>query len=539
MSAAHQFELVLLLLGVVVGLELLARRVHLPPAAALIVGGIGLALVPGMPRIELNPDLALVLFLPPLLLGSAFLTVWRDFVANLRIILQLAVGAVLFTTLAVGVVTHWVMPGLPWAACFALGAVVSPPDAVAAKAVLARVKLPPRMVVLLEGESLLNDASGIVLFRVAVAAGLTGAFNAWDAALDFSMVAVGGVLVGVASGFATMALLGRLRDPVLVAVTTLLVAWVSYIAAERLHVSGVLSTVACGLVMGVRQHRVLDATTRTRSRAVWEVTNFVLESLVFILIGLSLRGILQRLGGTWDSIAALAPAVAAIVAAVVVSRFVWMITATYVPRFLIPPLRRLDPYPPLAVPVVMSWAGMRGVVSLAIALSLPLEFPGRDFILATTFAVILVTVLVQGVTLGPLIRLLKLGEFRLKGAGTLADHEARARVAQAQLQAVQQASAGPNGEQRHPRLVEQYTYRARASARFSTAPGEYGPHRSEHFRVVLAAIAAGRAELLRLHEEREVHDTVLHALEEELDLEEMAARRFQSEGELGPAAAMG
>ena len=538
MSAAHQFELVLLLLAVVIGLELVARRMNLPPAAALIVGGIGLALVPHMPQIELDPDLALVLFLPPLLLASAYLTVWRDFVANLRIILQLAVGAVLFTTLAVGVVTHWVVPSLPWAACFALGAIVSPPDAVAAKAVLARVKLPPRVVVLLEGESLLNDASGIVLFRVAVAAGLTGAFDAWDTVLDFSVVAVGGVVVGVASGFATMALLGRLKDPVLVAVTSLLAAWVSYIAAERLHVSGVLSTVACGLVMGVRQHRVLDAATRTRSRSVWEVTNFVLESLVFILIGLSLRGVLQRLGGTWDSIIGLLPAVSAIVAAVVLSRFVWMVAATYIPRALIPALLRRDPYPPLAVPVVMSWAGMRGVVSLAIALSLPVGFPGRDFILATTFAVILVTVLVQGTTLGPLIRALHLGEFRLSGAETLPEHEARAHVALAQLEAVNRESEGHDGAHRHPRLVEQYAFRARASARFSAAPDKHEADRTEHFRVVLAAIAAGRAELLRLHEEGKVHDSVLHALEEELDLEEMSARRFEGEEQLGAEAPM-
>ena len=538
MSAAHQFEVVLLLLALVIGLELLARRVNLPSAAALIVGGIGLALVPGMPQIQLDPDLALVLFLPPLLMASAYVTVWRDFVANLRIILQLAVGAVLFTTLAVGVVTHWVAPALPWAACFALGAIVSPPDAVAAKAVLARVKLPPRVVVLLEGESLLNDATGIVLFRVAVAAGLTGTFSVGEAAVSFGMLSAGGVLAGGAFGFVTMAVLGRLRDPVLVGVTSLLAAWVSYIGAEALHVSGVLSTVACGLVIGVRQHRVLDAATRTQTRAVWQAMGFVLESLVFILIGLSLRGVLARLGGTWDSIISLLPAVAAIVGAVVVSRFIWMIAATYIPRALIPALRRRDPYPPLAVPIVLSWAGMRGVVSLAIALSLPQGFPGRDFILATTFAVILVTVLVQGVTLGPLIRLLKLGEFKLKQSETMAEHEARARVAQAQLDAVNNESEGHDGAHRHPRLVEQYAYRARASARFSTAPDRYGADRAEHFRVVLAAIAAGRAELLRLHETNEVHDTVLHALEEELDLEEMSARRFEGEEQLGSNAAI-
>jgi CPA1 family monovalent cation:H+ antiporter len=172
LTIVSRFELVLLLMAVVLGLELLARRVRMPPAAAFILGGIALALIPGTPDIELDPDLALVLFLPPLLLASAYFTVWRDFRANLRIILQLAVGAVAFTTLVVGVVAHWVEPSLPWAACFALGAIVSPPDAVAAKAVLERLSLPPRITVLLEGESLVNDASGLVLYRFAVAAAL-------------------------------------------------------------------------------------------------------------------------------------------------------------------------------------------------------------------------------------------------------------------------------------------------------------------------------------------------------------------------------
>ncbi len=178
LTPVELFELILLLMAIVLPLELLARRLRLPPAAALIVGGMVLALLPGQHDVELDPDLTLVLFLPPLLLSSAYFTVWRDFRANLRIILQLAVGAVVFTTLVVGVVAHWAVPSLPWAACFALGAIVSPPDAVAAKAVLQRVSLPPRMTVLLEGESLVNDASGLVLFRLAVAAALTGTFSA-------------------------------------------------------------------------------------------------------------------------------------------------------------------------------------------------------------------------------------------------------------------------------------------------------------------------------------------------------------------------
>ncbi len=528
MHPAEQFELILLILAAVIGLELLARRLRLPPAAAFILGGVVLALIPGTPDIRLDPDLAMVLFLPPLLLGSAYFTVWRDFRANLRIILQLAIGAVAFTTAVVGVVAHWAVPSLPWAACFALGAIVSPPDAVSAKAVLARVRLPPRMMVLLEGESLVNDATGIVLFRFAVAAGLTGTFSVAEAATSFGVLSLGGVAVGFVLGHVTMVLLGRLRDATLIVVCSLLAAWGSYIGGEALHVSGVLATVVCGLVMGIRQHRTLTANTRTQATAVWQVVGFVLESLVFILIGLSLRAVVTRLGGGAGVLAQL-PAAGAIVGAVVLSRVAWIFPAVYVPRLLFPALRRRDPVPPVAVPVIMSWAGMRGVVTLAAALSLPDGFAGRDFIVATSFLVILVTVLLQGLTLAPLIRLFKLNEFSLPGPKTLRDDEARARLSAVQYAAVQEKSRREDGTERHPRLLEQYAHRARASARFVESEADLTPERQAHFGVVLHAVEAGRAELLRMHHTGEIHDRVLHALEQELDLEELSARRFRDD----------
>ena len=523
MHPVARFEVVLLLLAIVVGLELLARRLRVPPAAALVVGGIALALLPGAPNIAIDPELMLVLFLPPLLMAGAYITVWRDFRDNLRVIVQLAVGAVAFTTLVVGCVAHWAVPGLPWAACFALGAIVSPPDAVAAKAVLARLRLPPRIVVLLEGESLVNDASGLVLFRFAVAAALTGAFSPGEAAVSFLVLAIGGVAAGLAFGAATTALVARLHDPTLAAVGSLLAAWAAYIVGDAIGVSGVLATVACGLVVGSRQHTSLSAATRTSSAAVWKSGVFILESLVFILIGLQLRGVLARLGG-WEASTTWLPATAAIIAAVVLSRFAWVVPTTYLFRALLPGLRRRDPFPPLAVPVLISWAGMRGVVSLAAALSLPDGFPGRDFIVAATFAVILVTVLLQGLTLAPLIRVLRLGQFELGGRPTLSEAEARARVAAAQLAAVEQLSAA-DGTPAHPRLQKYYSFRAEAAARFSTAEGALAGARIEHFRTILAAVQAGRAEALRLHRLGDIHERVLYALEDDLDLEELVARR--------------
>jgi len=258
---------------------------------------------------------------------------------------------------------------------------------------------------------------------------------------------------------------------------------------------------------------------------VWGVVVFALESLVFILIGLSLRGILTRLGGA-DALLALLPATAAIVAAVIVARFVWIFLGTYVPRLVVPALREKDPYPPLAVPFIMSWAGLRGVVSLAIALSLPEEFPGRDFILAVTFAVILVTVLVQGTTLAPLVRLLIKGDFTLVKSSLLTEAQARALVAAAQLAALEKQSLNPDGTHRHPRLMEQYSYRVNAAKRFSEEAETLTPHRVDHYSAVLAANVAGRTELLRLHRSGQIHDSVLHEIEQGLDLEEVNVQRY-------------
>ena len=529
MSGVGAFDLILFLMAVALLLELLAGRLRMPPAAAFIVGGAALALIPGVPDIEIDPDLVLVLFLPPLLLSSAFFTSWRDFRADIRIIVALAVGAVVFTTLVVGVVAHFMAPFLPWAACFALGAILSPPDAVAAKAVLQRLPLPPRLVTLLEAESLVNDASGLVLYRFAVTAALTGAFSLHEAAVSFVVLAVGGVAVGVGFGLATSWLMRVLSNSLHAIVVSFLVSWTSYIVAERIGVSGVLSTVACGMVIGVTQHRYLTANVRIQAGAVWGVVEFVMESLIFVLIGLSLRGVLSRLGGNVHALDSLIPAGLATIGTVIVARFIWIVLGTYIPRALVPSLRRGDPYPPLAIPVIMSWAGMRGVVSLAAALSLPQDFAGRDFLLATTFAVILVTVLVQGSTLGPLIRWLRPEGFKILHGDTLHENEARARMAAAQLAEVEKHSLQPDNSHKHPRLVEQYTYRARASARFSESQGSLIQHKREHFHVVLAAISAGRTEILRLHSAGSIHDSVLHILEHDLDLEEMSARRHLGE----------
>ena len=418
------------------------------------------------------------------------------------------------------------IPDLPLAACFALGAIVSPPDAVAAKAVLSGLSLPARVVTLLEGESLLNNATGLVLYKIAVVAALTGTFSGAGAAGSFALLILGGVAVGIACGYAASALIGRFLDGELGVAASFLTAWGSYILGERLHVSGVLATVACGIVMGGRQDASLDAEQRFRSQAVWEVISFILESLIFILIGLSLRSVLDRMDPGAIASHQTMLQVAAVVVAVVVSRFLWIIPVTYGVRFLAPALRRRDPYPAFRIPLVMSWAGMRGVVSLAAALALPTTFPGRDFILLATFVVILVTVVVQGATLGPLIRWLRFDRTGSVERGTLAEDAARVGVIAAQIAVVEVTYQNENGINRHPRLLAQLRFRLTAIQRSIEADGALAHVRTGHFDAILDSIAAGRAELIRMFRAGEIDVGVLRALEKELDADEIRARHL-------------
>ena len=526
MSNVSAFKLILLTLILMVGLQLLAKRLRLPPAIALLVGGVAMAFIPGLPPVTLDPDLVLIVFLPPLLMYGAYFSVWDDLKRHLRGILLLAIGAVAFTTLAVGIAVHLVVPALPWAACFALGAIVSPPDAVAAKAVLERLSLPRRLMVLLEGESLLNDAAGLVLVRFAVAAALTGAFSAQQAILTFSVLAIGGVVVGTVLGYLVVFALRYLKDDYLVITVTLLAAWVSYIAGETLGVSGVIATVACGLTIGWYQHEVFSAAVRIRATAFWQVLIFLFEALVFILIGLSLRGVVERLamanhGDGWMTFA---PAIGAVVAAVVLSRFVWIFGVDAIGVLY----RRLRgeaiPASTWRASTIMSWAGMRGVVTLAIALSLPETMPGRDLILLASFAVIFSTVLVQGITIGILIKWLNPEHTHPINSRHLSEPQVVAQLDAAQFAAIEPLVHDANGELIHPRLYEQYRYRAELMQRIRAMESYPRDAVTAHYTIVLTAIAAARTELLKLHREGLVHDELLHVIERDLDYQEVSAQ---------------
>ena len=415
----HPVELVLALLAVAVGLGVAARRMGVPYPILLVLGGLLLGLQPWVPNVALDPQVVFLLFLPPLLYAAAFQTEWADLRRHLRAITLLAVGLVLFTTAVVAVVAHYVV-GLPWPCAFVLGAIVSPPDAVAAVAVTRRLGVPQAVITLLEGESLVNDATALVVLRVAVAAVTAGTFSAAEAGGQFVMVAAGGIALGFTGGWLAVRLHNWLdrherADARLMITVTLLTPFAVYLPAEHLHVSGVLAAVTAGLWVGTRCEQVFRPELYEEARAVWEWIEFLLNSLIFMLIGFALRPVLDGLSDNYAPLDLLGYA-AAVSAAVILSRFLWVYPGAYLPRWLDRViLGQGEPYPPPRAVFVVGWTGMRGVVSLAAALALPVStadgkpFHGRDLIQFLTFWVIFATLVGQGLTLPWLVRRLGLG----------------------------------------------------------------------------------------------------------------------------------
>jgi CPA1 family monovalent cation:H+ antiporter len=515
----HDVELTLGLLVIVAALTTIARVLRIPAPVLLVVGGLLLALSHAIPDVILAPDLVFLLILPPLLYVAGFDTAIRDVHALIRPILSLAVGLVLATTVAVAVVVHTVVPEIGWPAAFALGAIVSPPDAVAAVAVLRRLSVPQRTVTLLEDESLFNDATALVTFQMAVAAMTTASFSLPEATLRFAVVAVGGVLVGVGVGASIALLRQRLTDPPVEIIVSLLTPFASYLPAERLGVSGVLAVVVTGLGLGWWSPRIMDPDVRVRGRAVWEIVAYALNGLVFLLIGLQLSAILPSLSGrsllTTVGLGVLVSAV------VIVVRFIWVAPAA----LGLPILGHRKPWPDV---LIMGWAGMRGVVSLATALALPLETPQRDLLLFLTFCVILATLVGQGLTLPWLVKLLGMSD---DGSG--AEQELRARAAALDAACKRIEKLGQEWPTHLP-LIEtlQAQYRHRAthlSDRQSDEIDENGLPLSqsaeeemlEHGQIKRAVIDAERAAILELRQRGEIGDQVWRRVERDLDLEEL------------------
>ena len=523
-GSAATIELVLVLLIAATFLAVAARRFAVPYPVLLVVGGLLLGFIPGLPVIELEPDVVFLLFLPPILFGAGYFTSIRDLKANVRPIGLLAVGLVLFTTCVVAVVAHWLVPTMGWAAAFALGAIVAPPDAVAATAVFQRLGVPRQMVTILEGESLLDDATALVAYRFAVIAAATGTFSLAEAGGTFVIASIGGVVLGLAIGQAVSLFVRRIDDDVFSVVITFLAPTAAYLPAEQLGLSGVLATVVAGIWVGRHAPRVLSSSVRLSGVAAWQIFLFLINGSVFILIGLSLPQALNRLAGR--SPAELLGMAVAVSLAVIVARIVWVFPATYLPQ-RIPRIRDndADPRPPIRNVAIVAWAGMRGVVSLAAALALPAGFPERDLLIFLTFAVILATLVGQGVTLPLLIHRLEIDD----GAGLEGQEEAYARyivsdAATVRLNSLAEETPGRGHLELIDTLRAQYSHRTRhAELRQDHAEQDEAAEQEllEHRQIRLAVLIAERESLISLRDRGAISDDIFRRVERDIDLEEL------------------
>jgi len=527
-------ELVLGLLLAVAALALLARKLQIAYPILFVIGGLLLGFIPRLPVLHLNPELVFVLFLPPLLYPAAFFTSWRDVHNNLRPILLLAIGLVLFTTCVVAWFAHRFI-GLPLAAGFVLGAIISPPDAVAATAITQGLRVPHRIITILDGESLVNDATSFTAYRFGVAAVVTGAFSLSEASVKFVVVVTGGILVGLIAGLAAASIQRRLDDPPVQTTLSLLTPYVTYLAAEAIDVSGVLAVVVAGLYLGWRSPEVLTSRMRLVAHSVWGTVVFILKCFILIHIGLQLPEVVhnhnrQSLGeAIWIAIL--------VVALIVIVRIVWLFVVTYVPRLMSEQVRRRFPHPPWRHVALMSWAGMRGVDSLAAALALPLvtragtPFPERGLIVFLTFSAILGTLVVQGLSLSPMIRWLQVREDHAqeeeeRKARFQANQAALARITQiAKSRAVDDTVLG--------RLRTEYEDRIHQLAANEPGNGkiEFSLFSPEYERLSREGLDEERHTILQLRNQRVINDQVLRRIQKDIDLAE--ARLQRRDGEFG------
>jgi CPA1 family monovalent cation:H+ antiporter len=503
----------------------LVPKLRVPYPILLVLGGLALGFAPGLPEIELPPDLVLVGVLPPLLYGAAFFTSLRDLRANLRPVGLLAVGLVLLTMVVVAVVAHTLVPELSWPAAFVLGAVVSPTDPIAATAIMQRLGVPRRIVSVVEGESLVNDGTALVAYRFAVAATLTGTFSLWEAGIEFVLNVAGGVLVGLAVGWIVRQVRRRLDFPPAEVTISLLTGYFAYLPAELLGVSAVIAAVTSGIYLGWHTPELTTPEVRLMGESAWEIVTFTLNAILFTLIGLQLPVILDGL----DEYAAgeLLWWGFAIWLTVLAARALWVYPAAKLPRLLVPRIRERDPMPPPAALALITWSGMRGGVSLAAALAIPLAtdtgtpFPGRDVILFLTFAVILGTLVIQGLTLPAVIRLLRLeddGEDAAREEAHARIHAAGAALLRLE-ELIDEDWVRPDTADR---VRGGYAFRTdRFSARLNGDGDGSIEARSQDFqRLRRELLNAERAAVQELRRAGEISDEVARHVERDLDLED-------------------
>ncbi len=527
------FEHALILLLLVAGLSVIGRWLPWPQLITYLIGGVGAALIPAFPRLELDPGFFFLCFLPPLLFSDGWLMPLREFVKVRRTILTLAIGLVVFTTVAVGLVTHWLIPDIPLAMAFALGAIISPTDAVAVSAVTERLRIPDRISTILGGESLMNDATGLVAFKFALAAAAAGSFSLGAATRAFSLLAVGGFAMGLIIGFA----IGRLRDFLIrlhvsdahiETTLSLMSPFAAYLAAEQIGVSGVLSVVAAGLYSGWRDPIRMDVETRQNAFAVWSIVLYWLNGVAFVLLGLQFPSLLKAVHDHY-TIAQLLLFSGVVAGTATLARFAWVFSGSYLP-FLVPRLCRGEKPPTTGEVLVISWAGMRGTVTLAAALSIPLllpdgsPFPGRDIVIFLAFGVIAITLLVEGTTLEALI-----ARFGLHEDESHSQEERLARITAVEaglktLRSMTSEANSPDHSAALGQVVAEYEHRLSAL----TAEGE--TRKSAHrrrvagYRYRLAALEAERKAVNDLWLEGRITDEIHRPLQHLLDHEETTLR---------------
>ncbi|HEY1969170.1 MAG TPA: Na+/H+ antiporter [Pseudonocardia sp.] len=517
-------SLIVLVLGSL-AVTWVCRRLRISSTLVLVVVGIAVSFVPGVPDFRIKPDLVLLLVLVPLLYSAALDSSYHAFRANIRPIGLLAVGLVIFSTIAVGLVAWWVVPGLPLPAGLVLGAVVAPPDAVAAIAVGRRLGLPRQMMTILAGESLVNDATSLTLFRVAVAVAAGSGVSLLTGFGMFLLAGVGGVLLGWAIGWLAHRVRVRLNDPPIESAFGLVVPFAVYLIAEEVHASGLLAVVVAGLYLGHKAPETGFA-TRLQDDAVWRASDTVLESTVFALIGLQLTSVLAEVG----AVAPLLLAGVAVTGATVLARVVWMFPATYLPR-MIPRVRARDPYPSWRQPAVISWAGMRGVVSLAAAFAITPGVPHREQLIFLAFFVTVGTLLLHGLTLPWLIRALKIhGD----DSATDALAEAQAQHAAGRAAVARLDELATTEEPSHEHTVRKLRYLAEMRTnssweRLGRGPEEAGESPgAAHRRLRRAMVNAERETFVQYRDDGRIDDEVLRRVLRELDLEEAMLSRDDS-----------
>lgn len=523
--------LIISLLLVVSMLTMLSNKLRISYPILLVIAGLGIGFIPGVPSITLQPEIVFIIFLPPLLYSAAWYTSWNDFWRFRRPIGMLAFGLVIFTATAVAFIAHAIIPGFSLPMGFLLGAIVSPPDAIAATSVLQQLKVPRRITTILEGESLINDASSLIVFRFALAAIFTGQFSLWEAGLDFVVVAFMGVVVGLAIAHIVYLIHRFLPTTTNIDVAiTLISPYLMYIAAEHFHFSGVLAVVSGGLFLSFRSHEIFSYNTRLQAINVWDTLVFLLNGVVFIMIGLELPFIIKELGNV-SLLYAIKFSVAISIVTIII-RILWVYPGAYLPRWFSGKIREREPRPDWRSVFIVGWSGMRGVVSLASALAVPITltngqaFPQRNLILFITFVVILFTLVIQGLSLPWLIRIMKI---EAPESEAHHEHAIRLRLATAVLDLLEKSYSEESASiEAFVRLKERYQRMADiASSRLkqdenTQLAGSFVP---QYRRMLLETVKVRRAELSKMARQKEFPDELLRKRETELDLEEARLRK--------------